>query len=462
MLDAHNHKSLKQKTKNGLERGEEVIQKALRLSDLYYNEGLKKANVRDLSGAITMLKNSLRFNKGNTNARNLLGLIYNEMGDTATALSEWVISRHFQEEENEAEYYLSHFQSNPTRLNKANQIVKKYNFALKSLRSDGADIAMIQLKKIINLCPHHVKALQLLGLLHIKNEKYAEARKFLISAKEVDICNTLTLYYLEELQLLDVAMERPKEVKVERVLFADSDSFAPASSYKEDKPSVLPWINLVIGIALGAAFFAIAMLPGIKEKSVESKMAEITSLNESLAESNADISQLESKNEELSKTIENLERKNKQLAGKEEEGKKEEGVYLKAIFEASTLFLAGDEKKTAETLLPLKKDEIKDKAALDLYSQLVEKVFPKQAKLAFSEGRSWYNKGRFDKALPKFEEAFVMNPGDVETVYLTARSYDRLGEKEKAKEWYNRVISDFPTTYRVNDAKLKLRLLGGE
>lgn len=240
MLDAHNHKSLKQKTKNGLERGEEVIQKALRLSDLYYNEGLKKANVRDLSGAITMLKNSLRFNKGNTNARNLLGLIYNEMGDTATALSEWVISRHFQEEENEAEYYLSHFQSNPTRLNKANQIVKKYNFALKSLRSDGDDIAMIQLKKIINLCPHHVKALQLLGLLHIKNEKYAEARKFLISAKEVDICNTLTLYYLEELQLLDVAMERPKEVKVERVLFADSDSFAPASSYKEDKPSVLP------------------------------------------------------------------------------------------------------------------------------------------------------------------------------------------------------------------------------
>ena len=51
---------------------------------------MAKAKVRDLSGAIVALRNSVELNKYNTNARNLLGLIYFEM-ETVAALSEWVI-----------------------------------------------------------------------------------------------------------------------------------------------------------------------------------------------------------------------------------------------------------------------------------------------------------------------------------------------------------------------------------
>ena len=60
-------------------------------SNAYYNDALEKAGVRDLSGAIESLKISLRFNKLNIDARNLLGLIYYEMGEVVTALTEWVI-----------------------------------------------------------------------------------------------------------------------------------------------------------------------------------------------------------------------------------------------------------------------------------------------------------------------------------------------------------------------------------
>ena len=59
----------------------------------YYNLGLEQAGVRNLSGAIVSLKNSLKFNKYNIDARNLLGLIYCETGEVVDALSEWVISR---------------------------------------------------------------------------------------------------------------------------------------------------------------------------------------------------------------------------------------------------------------------------------------------------------------------------------------------------------------------------------
>ena len=43
--------------------------------------GLAKAQIRDLTGACELLRRSVRLDKKNTNARNLLGLVYFEMGE---------------------------------------------------------------------------------------------------------------------------------------------------------------------------------------------------------------------------------------------------------------------------------------------------------------------------------------------------------------------------------------------
>jgi outer membrane protein assembly factor BamD (BamD/ComL family) len=57
-------------------RSQREYYKLINKSDELYNEGLAKANVNDLSGAIILLKESLKNNKYNTEARNLLGLIF--------------------------------------------------------------------------------------------------------------------------------------------------------------------------------------------------------------------------------------------------------------------------------------------------------------------------------------------------------------------------------------------------
>ena len=77
-----------------------VQKQAIVLSGLYYNQGLEKAQVRDLSGAIDMLRRSLKFNKPNVPARNLLGLFDFEMGEVVVALSEWVLSKNIQPDNN--------------------------------------------------------------------------------------------------------------------------------------------------------------------------------------------------------------------------------------------------------------------------------------------------------------------------------------------------------------------------
>ena len=76
------------------------------LSNRFYNEGLEKASVRDMTGAINSLRDSLKFNKNNIDARNLLGLIYYETGEVVPALSEWVISKNLKAEDNIADSYM--------------------------------------------------------------------------------------------------------------------------------------------------------------------------------------------------------------------------------------------------------------------------------------------------------------------------------------------------------------------
>ena len=125
--------------------------KIISMSNALYNDGLEKAKVRDLSGAVQSLRKSLRYDKGNIPARNLLGLVYFEMGEAVDALSEWVISLSLQPKGNLAEHYLEEIQSNRSRLSTINQTIKKYNQALQYCYQGSHDLAIIQLKKVLNM-----------------------------------------------------------------------------------------------------------------------------------------------------------------------------------------------------------------------------------------------------------------------------------------------------------------------
>ncbi|MDD5900528.1 MAG: hypothetical protein PUC73_06495, partial [Lachnospiraceae bacterium] len=177
-----------------------VASRLYRLSNRYYNEGLARAKVRDLSGAIIMLKKSLESSKRNIQARNLLGLVYFELGEPVAALGEWIISKHFVQENNPADYFIEKVQSNPAKLDAVNQTVKKYNQALAYAKQGSDDLAMLQLRKAISNNPGYVRALQLLALLYMKNEEYEKAKRCLLRAQKTDVANTTTLAYLAEIE----------------------------------------------------------------------------------------------------------------------------------------------------------------------------------------------------------------------------------------------------------------------
>ncbi len=153
---------------------------------MYYNDGLKKAQVRDLSGAVESLRQSLKCNRNNIDARNLLGLVYFEMGEAVAALSEWVISKNIKPERNVADDFIEEIQSNPTRLSGINQSLKKYNQALSYCYQESYDLAIIQLKKVLQMNSNLIVAYQLLGLLYIHAGEFGRARKTLENGRRID------------------------------------------------------------------------------------------------------------------------------------------------------------------------------------------------------------------------------------------------------------------------------------
>ena len=58
----------------------DYTKKIMYQSNSWYNDGLRKAQVRDMSGAIVSLQQSLQYNRENIAARNLLGLVYYGIG----------------------------------------------------------------------------------------------------------------------------------------------------------------------------------------------------------------------------------------------------------------------------------------------------------------------------------------------------------------------------------------------
>lgn len=434
-----------------------IYGKINKTSNLYYNNGLARAKVRDLSGAITALRSSLELNKMNTNARNLLGLIYYEMGETVAALSEWVISKHFQPLNNDADEYIEKVQSNPTKLDSLNQAIKRYNTALSFAKQGSDDLAIIQLKKVVNLNPHFIRAYHLLALLLIKGNENEKAKKFLLKALKIDVSNTTTLRYLKELERQSVTSKDMNENPEAEV--SPTGAIMPISSYREDKPNIIAFVNLIIGVVIGLAVMAFLVIPTIKKGQIADENADYVDYGSGLAqieEKDKTIRTLQTEKEELEKQVEQLNGKLDNMTAPEDTSQ----VYDN-LFNSLDIYIAELEKKesdrdynkVAEALTEVDEAQLKEEQAIMLLTTLREAVYPIAAETQYDLGHDLYSNAKYEEALVELEKAMIYDPTDADAVYFTARAYHRLEDKENAIKYYNLIISDFADSTRVADSK---------
>ena len=429
-----------------------TLQKRIvRISNLLYNEGLEKALVRDMEGAITCLKRSLKINKENIDARNLLGLCYYETGEAVSALCEWVISKNLKGEDNIADSYINELQSNKNRLDTINQTIRKYNQSVLYCREDNEDMAIIQLKKVISQNSKFVKAYQLLALLYMKRQEYERARKLLKKAANIDTTNTTTLRYLQEIE--DVTgkstrvgkkhwrFEKEKEEAVSGTLryMSGTEMVIQPTTFR-DSSTIATFINIILGILLGGAIVWFLVVPANRQEVNDEANRQVTDANTKLASEAARAQDLQDEIDGYKSQVDS--------ANQDKEDALKKAQSYDDLLAAVNKYVSGDVSGASTAVAALDASDFEGNAKT-LYDSMASAVGTSLFSQYYNTGATAYLAGDYTTAADQLQKAIDADTERKSSDYAQAMlclgiSYYQLGQQDKANEILNKFTEYYP------------------
>lgn len=426
-------------------------------SNLWYNDGLRKANIRDLSGAIVSLRRSLQYNRSNIAARNLLGLVYYGRGDVVEALVEWILSKNFQSHDNIANYYISKVQEVPGEFEEINQAVKKFNLSLDYAAQNGEDMAIIQLKKAIAVHPTYVKAYQLLALLYLKTEQYTAARQVLRTAHKLDTTDDFTLRYMHELNQIrknrTVKFKENEKKDQQTVTYniGNETIIQPVSTNFKERTGLHTVLNMLIGLVVGVAVMWFLVMPAVNSSRQKELNKQTVEFSDQIATQDAQISALKKELEEYRSTSEESE--NAKATGESTQESYEIVMNIYKHYSDSDMSNAA----MVEELIKVNPDSL-GTIGLERYNEMTEKLYPKQCEKIYSEAKDNFDAENYKDAISKLTQILQMDEGygDGAAKLLLAQSYEKSGDKDQANALYQKLVEDYKDTDIATSAQAAL------
>jgi len=430
----------------------------VKASNAYYNLGLAKAQLRDLSGAIESLRTSLTINKNNIKSRNLLGLIYCEMGDIVEALSEWVLSKNYKQEKNIANSYITNIQSNQGKFESVIQTIKKYNQSLKYAKGGNYDMAVIQLKKVVAMNPKFIRAQQLLALLHIKDKDYNKAKKCLNNILKIDKNNTVAQRYLREIGLIedistkDISesfLPKRKVKDLNSIPLRGGDVFLPPTTYKEPSNGAITVINILVGVLVGAALVWFLIMPSRYKGLTNDYNKSIVEYSEKLSSGSVDLNTITQQLQDVQTERDGLLKKVQDISGTDGNNK-----LLIALIDSANAYITNDKTRAAEALVNNIADVslLPSDSAKTLYNTIAAATMQTAANDLYTLGTTSYYKSSYTESADYFARAYKLDSTRVDAAYYGAQSYVKLEQADNAKKYFQYIVTNFPTSKYVSEA----------
>ena len=418
----------------------DYLQKIQFAANSYYNRGLEMAKERDLSGAALYLKRALQFNKYHTDARNLLGLIFYEMGETSDALTQWVISINLQPEKNLADHYLDEVQRKPGQLEIASQTIKKYNQALFHAQGGSADLAVLQLKRIVEEKPNFVKAHLLLALLYMEHGDYTKAGKSLFKVLQIDKTNQKAQRYMEYVKSrtgkADVEKRKMKNAFSHREM-QDDDVILPPT-YKENTG----WqsiINIAIGLVLGAVLVVFMVMPARERSLNYEHNQEMRAYADKLNLANQKADSLQEEADQYRQEKEAAEENLNSLMGDSDSTLSQYGTMVQIL----NAWRKGDIQTAVELYIGLDQSKITDESMAGVLGELQAEMNASAPAVLESLGAQSTAAGDYDTALHYYEKYMEINDKNPQIIFNMAMIYKTKGDEETADQLFGQVIMNF-------------------
>jgi len=437
-----------------------IFEKTLKISDVLYNKGLDLARIRDLSGSIDSLTKSIQFNKNNFYARNLLGLVYFEVGKTADALKQWVMSASLLGEGNPAVRYIEELQITPGLLDDGGDAIDMYNSALMHIQQKSDDLAIIQLKKVLELNPNFIDAMNLLAFCYlIKGEKQM-ASVLVEKVLELDINNPVTLNYYNVL-----FPEKKKKISLKEVR---EPELLPGKSLISGKTLdkirnkrifssnffMVEALSFVVGVVCTITLLFVTYIPGrVADANREINVLTATltatedTLSQTIRESSRDIERLELELERL-----RLENANLTAVIATDNQTQQVDLAWSHIWGGRHLEAA----QLVEVIDPVGMDDI-------THGRFIEArdiAFRAASQELFNDGMVYLSNGNTVAARWAFETSLHFVPSDAawdaDIIFYFGRISEIEGDIEQAIEYFRRVVEDFPQSDIRGSANARL------
>lgn len=437
----------------------EYTEKIIRQSQYWYNDGLRKAQIKDISGAILSLRRSLKYNHKNIDARNLLGLVYYERGEVAEGLVEWIISKNLGTSDNIAGYFIKEVQKSTEQLEAINEAVKSYNQSLAYCKQHSEDLAVLQLKKAIEAHPSFLKAYQLLAMIYIHMGQSAKARPLIKEARKLDTTNDQTLRLMHELsvqhdQKVKNKGERGSEV-VEYNLGNDT-IIQPKYTGVKRVSVKSAFLNLILGVAAGALIVWFLIVPAVQT-------AKNDSTNKQMVEYGERINSLKSQISAQTRALDQYRKNEKDVVDNLETAAGTAESYEK-LMNASEQWKAGNysAENLCQVLVGIKKDSLLE-SGKTLYDRITADVYPVAASTLYNSGNESFDVANYETAIHNYDLVVRMyedydNGGALLNLGL---SLLKSGDKEQATPKFKRVIELYPNTEKAKQAQTGLDIISG-
>lgn len=413
----------------------------IKISKAYYNRGLERAKLNDLSGAAVYLKKSLIYDKYRTEARNLLGLIFYESGETADAIVQWVVSINLDPRDNDADRYLDEIQRKPGVLSEASALVRRFNQALEIAQNGGEDFAMVELSDITRKKPNYIKAQLLLAILYMQAGEHIKAGKALMAVLDIDRNHPQATILMDEVKRAtgkaEVERAKLKNAYSHRDL-EEGDVIIPKTRAGTNLDKVV--IYITAGIIIGLVSFYLLILPSVRRIYNRA-------LNDSIIQNSAELSDVNARYSELSDRYDELNAEFQDVSQRLN-AYEEQNINFTSAYESLNSIIsdcgAGNYGAAADKYLQLDRSIITSEP---LISQLQEadRLMLNDGFTAISEmGTAQWNGGNLSAAENYYRLALDIKPDDPEVMFLLARllqSQDRISE---ANEIFDKIVGEHP------------------
>ncbi len=426
------------------------MKKNRQIANGFYNLGLEKAKIRDLTGAIDCLKKSLRFDKYQTDARNLLGLIFYEMGETGGALVQWVISINLKPQDNRAGAYVEEIRRRSGELERDGLALQAYNQALWQAKNKNSELAALQLAKAVEEAPRFVKGHMLLALIYMSRSDYVKAGQSLMRVLRIDRNNPKAQWYMSIVKQNtgreDVEKKKMKNAFSHRKM-QDDDIIVPPE-YKENT-GLSSILNIIAGLVIGMLSIYFLVMPANTKSLNTAHNQELLDYSRKISELNQ---QLDVKTEEFDDLKAAAEEMEAQLATIDEDNQLVL-VQYQTVIRILQAYRDDDLLAAAQAYASLDPSLIQDEGVTAIINAVTQDMTTEGYQTLEDLGTSSWNAGKKEEAVVYYEKSLQVKPDNPSAMYLLGRIYQELGNTDLAVQWFGKIIDEYPDSSQAEQAK---------